>query len=75
MICFTFNKNLTEIFNVYDVQTHRNDMVSRTIFEWVIVVRTIKMFSLTSQNRGPKQLKGHLKGHLHESHLFYRQHV
>jgi hypothetical protein len=49
-IVWTFNKDFTEILIVYDAQLPRNDMTSGTIFEWSIVAKTIRRFSLEAIN-------------------------
>ena len=46
----TFSKDFTAILIVYYAQISRNDVASRTIFEWQIMARTILRFSLEAIN-------------------------
>lgn len=45
-IIWTFSKEFTVIIIVYDAQIFRNDMASRTIFEWGIVTRNRRRFRM-----------------------------
>ena len=49
-IFMTFSKDFMAILIVYYSQIPRNDVASRTIFEWRIVARTIRRFSLEAIN-------------------------
>jgi hypothetical protein len=44
-VFWTFSKDGSDILIVCDAHTPRNDMINGTIFEWRIVVGTIRRFS------------------------------